>query len=285
MSSLPKIYLPSPSSFLRSTVVPSRLPQAATSPSYLRWMLGAGLVLAMAWTGHQAFHRQAVVDRQSRVLVTLSETLSDHQDAGALSMRLAQTQALADRTAWHKAFLARETATAAWRKALASRIASDYKLAPQAAQFLVKEGQMAAESQRVDPVLLMAVVGIESRFNPYVISSAGAIGLTQAMPSAHPKKIQEIKDKGSTLVDPSSNLHVGATILAECLHRSHGNTVNALQCYNGAGNDATAKYAHKVLRIYERFNNRLPALIKGPATPYPPETQLASTSVSFPHGT
>lgn len=281
MSSLPRIYLPAPSTFLRVPSAPSRLPPAA-SPAYLLFIPLVFLLTALLfWGSQQAVQREAVVEHQSRVLVILSDSLSQEQDTATQALLLAHEKTLSERMTWHDAFVAREAAMSGWRSALAARIGGDYKLAPQAARFLVKEGQQAAEAHHIDPVLLMAVVAVESRFNPYAISSSGAVGLTQTMPSAHPAKVQAINARGSSLVDPSSNLHVGAEILSECMHRGRGNTVFALQCYNGSGNDATAKYAHKVLNVYDRLKGHLPALPKGPTTPYPPaDIQLALASVS-----
>lgn len=224
-------------------------------------------------SGHQA-------QVQTQRVGSLAQSLEDLQDTGAQDARRAHQQDLHDRAVWHQAFLAREEALGHWRTELARRIANDYNLAPQAAQFLVKESQQAAEQQQVDPVLLLAIVGAESRFNPYVISSGGAIGLTQTMPSAHPDQIKVVNEKGSTLVDPSSNLNVGAAILSEYLQRARGNKVAALQQYNGASNDKTAKYARKVLHIYDRLHAQLPALPQGPSTPYPTRDMMALVAMA-----
>lgn len=270
-----------PAVLLRVPSPPHRLPRAADAPTHLRWLLAAVLLGACGWLGAQSLVSGARVMRQAQVIGDLSQALARHQDAGAQDVRAEQRQQMADREAWHQAYLAREAAMGHWRSTLATRISSDYNLAPQAAEFLVKESQQAAEQQKVDPVLLLAIVGAESRFNPYVISSSGAIGLTQTMPSAHPSKVKAVNDQGSTLVDPSSNLHVGAAILAEYLNKNRGDKVAALQQYNGAGDDRQAKYAHRILHIYDRLRAQLPPLPNGPSTPYPPMVMTASAAVAM----
>jgi soluble lytic murein transglycosylase-like protein len=270
-----------PAILLRVPSPPHRLPRAADAPTSLRWLLAVGLLGVCGWLGAQSLTSGSQVMRQAQVINDLSQALARHQDAGAQDARAEQRQHLADRETWHQAYLAREAALTQWRSTLAKRIGTDYNLAPQAADFLVQASQQAAEQQKVDPVLLLAVVGTESRFNPYLISSSGAIGLTQTMPSAHPGTIKAVSDQGGTLVDPSSNLHVGAAILAEYLTKTRGDRVAALQAYNGAGNDHQAHYAHRVLHIYDHLRAALPALPEGPSTPYPPVTLASSAAVAW----
>lgn len=176
---------------------------------------------------------------------------------------------------WIKAYDAHEQGLRQWQKALADRISQRYQIAPQAALLLVQQSDRAARAHQIDPVLLMAVVAVESRFNPYVVSRVGAIGLTQTLPSAHPIKIQTMRDQGGSLINPKDNLHMGATILAEYLKMSHGNRVQALQRYNGALKDREARYAHKVLRVYDFLRVNLPAVPPLPTRPSQGE-QLAS---------
>jgi soluble lytic murein transglycosylase-like protein len=203
-------------------------------------------------------------------------TLAAQSEAAVQTEVREKAREAAERAAWQLAFDRRQAALEARRTLLAQRITSEYQVAPQAAVFLVRESEKAADSHHVDPVLLMAIVGVESRFNPYIMSSSGAIGLTQTMPSAHPGKVSEIRAQGASLVEPEANLHVGASILAEYLALSHGDATKALQRYNGAAGDAQAKYAKKVLRVYGLLHNRLPTIPEGPDTPPPSSATLVA---------
>lgn len=262
---------------VRVPSVPHLPPEMTTGTRLLsRWSVPVLLLVVVALAAQTVGWTQRTLGQGEAAaqLVDRWQTLDQQQ---LQKVRGEREEAVALREQWHRAYIERQVALTAWRQALAQRISLDYGLAPQAAMFLVSEGQQAAEQHRVDPVLLLAVVSVESRFNPYVMSSSGAIGLTQTMPSAHPAKIQAIRDNGSTLIDPAANLKVGASILAEYLRWSHGDRVAALQQYNGARDDKTAKYAHKVLHNYERLRAQLPPLPPGPPTPYPPGMDSSGT--------
>lgn len=141
----------------------------------------------------------------------------------------------------------------AQRKILAERISRLYSIAPEAAAWIVVEAQNAADETEVDPVLLLAVVGVESRFNPYAGSDAGAMGFTQALPRAHPEAVAQIEADGGSILDPRANLRLGADVLKLYLTLQHGDRRRALQQYNGALGDETYGYASTVLRVYDRL--------------------------------
>ncbi len=139
------------------------------------------------------------------------------------------------------------------RGGIVDKIRERYHIAPQAASLVVGKAFAAAKRQHLDPFLLLAVVGVESRFNPYAISKSGAVGLTQTLPSAHRQEIAKLRSNGWTLIDAEANLDMGATILARCLGRSHGNRAAGLQCYNGSSADRERHYSKRVLKLYEDF--------------------------------
>lgn len=151
---------------------------------------------------------------------------------------------------------------------LAPRIARDYRIAPQAARWVVETAHLAADRSSVDPVLLLAVVAIESRFNPYAGSGSGALGLTQTLPSAHPEKVESLPNREHDILDPGHNLDLGATILREYLVRAGGDRMQALQRYHGSLGDPSQGYARSVLKIYHRLSSDLPAWpLPQPASP------------------
>ena len=86
--------------------------------------------------------------------------------------------------------------------------------------------QAAGQRNRLDPALLDAVIGRESGFRPDVVSSAGAVGLMQLMPSA-------ARELGvSDPFDPAQNVEGGAKYLRSLLDRYGGRLDLALAAYN-----------------------------------------------------
>ena len=87
-----------------------------------------------------------------------------------------------------------------------------------------------AQAQKLDPDLVLAVMQVESRFERFAVSSAGAQGLMQVMPFWR----LEIGRDQDNLTDPETNIRYGTTILAHYLERSKGDMVDALGRYNGS---------------------------------------------------
>lgn len=113
----------------------------------------------------------------------------------------------------------------------------------------------AARRYRIDPLLLSAIVEVESGFQPAAVSSCGALGLMQVMPPTAEKGDEE------SLLDPEVNLDNGAHYLRTLLDTYHGDLELALAAYNaGPGNVArfggmppfreTQHYVDRVLEIY-----------------------------------
>jgi soluble lytic murein transglycosylase-like protein len=102
----------------------------------------------------------------------------------------------------------------------------------------------AGKRYSVDPVLILSVMAIESRYNPVAESVAGAKGLMQIIPKYH---LDKLLDHGGeeALLDPEVNIHVGAQILRE-YYRRLGDQEAALQKYAGAFDEPTSRYAGKV---------------------------------------
>jgi soluble lytic murein transglycosylase-like protein len=97
----------------------------------------------------------------------------------------------------------------------------------------------------VDPLLVLAVISVESRFNPVAESTVGAKGLMQVIPKYH---LEKLSDHGGeqALLDPNVNIMVGTQILRE-YQRRLGDTEAALQMYAGAFDEPSPAYANKVL--------------------------------------
>ena len=130
------------------------------------------------------------------------------------------------------------------QRALAEFIAKRYRVAEEAITGIVSSAYRAGAEHRVDPLLILAVVAIESRFNPLAESVFGAKGLMQVMPKYHQEKLTE-HGGGTALLEPEVNIQVGTQILREYLRRS-GETESALQLYVGGGSPDVL-YPGKVL--------------------------------------
>ena len=82
----------------------------------------------------------------------------------------------------------------------------------------------------LDPSIVLSVIEVESRFDRFAISEAGARGLMQIMPFW----LDEIGEPDANLFTPRTNLRIGTTILRYYLDRERGNLRRALARYNGS---------------------------------------------------
>lgn len=101
-----------------------------------------------------------------------------------------------------------------------------------------------ASRAKLEPELVLALIQVESNFDRFAISSAGARGLMQIMPFW----LDEIGRPGDNLFHVQTNLRFGCTILRIYLDRERGNMHRALARYNGS----TGKnwYPRRVMRAY-----------------------------------
>jgi len=128
--------------------------------------------------------------------------------------------------------------------ALAGIIARKYRVSEEATRGLVAAAYHEGVRNGVDPLLLIAVIAIESRFNPIAQSDGGAVGLMQVIPRYHTDKLDAAGR--NAVLDPHMNIQLGAKILKEYIARG-GNEIAGLQLYNGSSADATNAYANRVL--------------------------------------
>jgi soluble lytic murein transglycosylase-like protein len=135
--------------------------------------------------------------------------------------------------------------------ALSRYLAQRYSIAAESAQSVVHAAFDAGEQFGLDPLLLLAVMAIESRFNPFAHSVMGAKGLMQIMPRQH-RDILESYGGDKAVLDPMINIEVGAQILKEYIDRG-GSLIAGLRFYNGAPSGAASRYPRKVIAERDRL--------------------------------
>ena len=141
---------------------------------------------------------------------------------------------------------------------LSQRIVARYRLDAGDALHIVRSAHRAGERYAVDPVLLLAISAVESSFNPAAVSPAGAVGLVQAMPRAHPEKFARLHAMGKDPMEASTSLDLGGQIYAEYRDRFRGDQAMALQQYNGSLRDPRRRYSSKVMSAYAFLSFGLP---------------------------
>jgi soluble lytic murein transglycosylase-like protein len=136
--------------------------------------------------------------------------------------------------------------------AVAYWLSRKYRVAAEPLSALVVEAFETGARVKVDPALILAVMAVESGFNPFAQSSMGAQGLMQVMTKVHSEKYESFGGHLAAF-DPLSNLRVGVKVLKDCIARA-GSVEGGLKLYVGAANLADdGGYAAKVMAEYNRI--------------------------------
>jgi hypothetical protein len=144
-----------------------------------------------------------------------------------------------------------ESITPAQAEALRKYIAHKYRVSSDVTSILINTAYQQGHEFKLDPLLLLAVIAIESAYNPFAESSVGAQGLMQVMTSVHQAKF-DVYGKKSPL-DPVINMQVGSRVLRDCLAR-RGSLAGALSCYVGASGASDGGYGERVLAERRRLS-------------------------------
>lgn len=151
-------------------------------------------------------------------------------------------------TAEEKALLGTEKQ----QKWVTSWLSKRYRVAGDAANMLVSTAYLTAREIKLDPLLILAVMAIESGLNPFAESPVGAQGLMQVMSKVHHDKFQEMGGLQAAL-NPVANIRVGSLILKDYVTRG-GSVEAGLKIYVGAGAfEHDDGYGSKVLAEYNRL--------------------------------
>lgn len=138
---------------------------------------------------------------------------------------------------------------------LARHLARRYRVSPDVVRELVGDAYAVGREQGIDPLLILAVVAVESSFNPIAESSFGAKGLMQVVPRFHLDKLSDHGGEGNIL-QTRINIAVGTRILKDYI-RDTGSVEVALQMYAGALDDESSAYAQKVIAERDRLHQIL----------------------------
>lgn len=172
------------------------------------------------------------------------------EPAQTLAAELSEPDAIARATASDPKELNRQQA------AVAQWLARRYRVAPEPVSRLVQEAWQVGAKAGLDPTLILAIMAVESSFNPFAQSAVGAQGLMQVMTKVHNDKYEAFGGNHAAF-DPVTNLRVGVQVLKECIARA-GSLEAGLRFYVGAGNQVEdGGYAGKVL--HEQNSLRLVA--------------------------
>jgi hypothetical protein len=205
-----------------------------------------------------------------------SRDLARIEASGDLLAMLSEPDAVTRATAADPAELGKEQA------AVAHWIARRYRVAPEPISRLVQEAWAIGERTRLEPTLILAIMAVESSFNPFAQSSVGAQGLMQVMTRVHDDKYQPF---GGTLAafDPVTNLRVGVTVLQDCVRR-FGGIEGGLRCYVGAallehdgGYAARVMFEQKHLQRVARGERVAVNVRRSPAPPRPAAPEALPT--------
>jgi soluble lytic murein transglycosylase-like protein len=172
-----------------------------------------------------------------------------------------------------------------------SWLSKRYRVAGDAANMLVSTAYLTAHDIKLDPLLILAVMAIESGLNPFAESPVGAQGLMQVMSKVHHEKFQQMGGVQAAL-NPVANIRVGALILKDYVNRG-GSVEAGLKTYVGAAAFETdSGYGSKVLAEYRRLKQvatgknvptvtpAAPAQQVAKAAPAEPKTEAHATTVS-----
>lgn len=138
------------------------------------------------------------------------------------------------------------------QKLVTNWLAKRYHVAGDAANMLVSAAYINAKDIKLDPLLILAVMAIESSFNPFAESPVGAQGLMQVMSKIHQEKFEDLGGIKAAL-NPVANIKVGSLILKEYVTRG-GSIEAGLKTYVGAaGYESDGGYGAKVMSEYYRL--------------------------------
>ncbi len=202
-----------------------------TGRLFRKALMAAGLVLLLGLLGLQVVHG-GVADALKLLLPPAAASVGEVPAVAAASGGEAGTEASA-------------TALTPRMQGALDFVSRRYRVAGEALRPIFAAAQLAGRELHLDPLLIIAVIGVESGFNPFSQSVYGAQGLMQVVPRFHADKLPD-EAAPAAFLDPVTNVRVGASVLRESISRM-GSLEDGLQQFGGAANDPARRYSSKVL--------------------------------------
>lgn len=221
-------------------------------------LVGIGVVLGGALlAGKPELRQQAGQQAVNWLLRTVQQPAADADPA------LAANQAAVAEAESPRLLATDPSALPRQQAAVVNWISRKYHVAPEPVGLLVQQAWATGREEKIDPALILAIMAIESSFNPFAQSAVGAQGLMQVMTHIHSDKYLELGGAMAAF-DPISNMRVGVQVLKETIARS-GSLRGGLKYYVGAANQPSdGGYGDKVLAEYARIK----AVAKGENVDY-----------------
>lgn len=220
---------------LHATSRPSLLRQAGHALFHFAHggLLVAGLLVLALLAVRYAQHGQLSLLPPQPVAETVARLPEPENDYTLVSLDNLSSQSLSPGMRRVKEYLARR-----------------YRVSEAGLEPLLLIAQQAGRSVGLDPMLLIAVMAVESSFNPLAESPMGAQGLMQVIPRFHTDKF-EPDDSTLALLDPATNIRVGALVLKEAIQRA-GTLEGGLRRYGGVV-QGEQPYARRVIAEKQRL--------------------------------
>lgn len=146
--------------------------------------------------------------------------------------------------------------------ALVQAVKAKYRIAPEPLNALILEVFDLANRANLDPTLILAVIGVESNYNPFANGPTGAKGLMQVLPDVHSEQFTPYGG-AMAIFDPKTNIRIGVKILKECIDLT-GSQEEGLRLYK-AGDESVSmetEYINRVLAEQARLKDSLPSANK-----------------------
>ena len=210
---------------------------AATYAVFQKFLMAAGLVFMIGLVSQQSGH-PSLIERLTAML-SAAEPVATEVPEPASQQATPVIEAAEAPTLSPK------------MQAALDYVSKRYHVSNEALEPIFATAQSTGKELKIDPLLIIAIIGIESGFNPFSQSVVGAKGLMQVMPNFHMDKLPDEADD-SAFLDPVTNVQVGTKVLHESIRRF--GFENGLQQFAGALNDPDRRYATKVLAEKQRLD-------------------------------
>ena len=175
---------------------------------------------------------------------------------GWLEMRQAETLTVPSAT--DAAYRATATSVKGLSKnqlAVTHSLSRRYRVSPEPVAALVKEAWAVGERTQIPATLILAIMAIESKFNPFTSGTQGAVGLMQIDPDAHTSELAPFGGR-LAVFDPLTNLRVGTRLLQDLMLQSETIEETLRQYAAASGQTDEGLYVERVLaeqRLLERL--------------------------------